>query len=504
MLEDLSVKVEHRLISAGTKKRVFPGQNQTGTVETFNMLDLYPPQSVAKRCVSLIRRLCPHLEAISGYFQEFMDGADGIVDGSAMFTELAQRLGQCYYLILRCLNVIISWHEFQKSEHQAMLEDAFKTLASRVQSADLTGPVTLEQLGKGAFEYIDKFAGSIPYFPPAVEHIQLLKSILRHVPDDQLRSRLGDIAKGYLKRSWNGADGSSEKGSKFNQGVETVLEAYLLNTKDVFKRLDNVVAAALNEVIEDGDRDGDTTRAFPTCNSQTFYVYYRAVFSGLIEATKEIASPTEEGGASPNAEEKLKRWAKSINLLGELVLAVKSINKRTVLSTCLKQGRQYVEVFLKSAMPLLDKQFKHHQNSCQNLLKNLQTSTRTLQHVCTHVKTARDAALAGYIPAMKKTLESLLYRVKAMLAANGCAEAFWLGNLKNRNLQGDEIHSQSSVQSDDYSRAPSPSSSSSSSSGEETEGGSDDEVTVMNSNSNNQDESEDEVSEREESVSPDF
>ncbi len=36
---------------------------------------------------------------------------------------------------------------------------------------------------------------------------------------------------------------------------------------------------------------------------------------------------------------------------------------------------------------------------------------------------------------MKKTLESFLYRVKAMLATNGQAGAFWLGNLKNRNLQ---------------------------------------------------------------------
>lgn len=30
-----------------------------------------------------------------------------------------------------------------------------------------------------------------------------------------------------------------------------------------------------------------------------------------------------------------------------------------------------------------------------------------------------------------------------MLAANGCVGAFWLGNLKNKNLQGEEILSQS-------------------------------------------------------------
>lgn len=77
--------------------------------------------------------------------------------------------------------------------------------------------------------------------------------------------------------------------------------------------------------------------------------------------------------------------------------------------------------------------------------------------MCTHAKTSRDANLAVYVPAMKKTLESLLYRVKAMLAANGCVGAFWLGNLKNKNLQGEEILSQSqeshSEESDDETAA---------------------------------------------------
>lgn len=41
-----------------------------------------------------------------------------------------------------------------------------------------------------------------------------------------------------------------------------------------------------------------------------------------------------------------------------------------------RYGRQYVEIFLKWAMPLLDKQFKHNQPFCQSLLKNLQVNLR--------------------------------------------------------------------------------------------------------------------------------
>ena len=35
-----------------------------------------------------------------------------------------------------------------------------------------------------------------------------------------------------------------------------------------------------------------------------------------------------------------------------------------------------------------------------------------------------------------------MYKVKAMLVVNKCSEAFWMGNLKNRDLKGEEILSQ--------------------------------------------------------------
>ena len=42
-----------------------------------------------------------------------------------------------------------------------------------------------------------------------------------------------------------------------------------------------------------------------------------------------------------------------------------------------------------------------------------------------------------------------MLRVKAMLAANNCVDSFWMGNLKNRDLQGEEILSQASVTDDE-------------------------------------------------------
>lgn len=47
----------------------------------------------------------------------------------------------------------------------------------------------------------------------------------------------------------------------------------------------------------------------------------------------------------------------------------------------------------------------------------------------------QDTSLTNHVPALKKSLELFLYRVKAMLTLNNCQEAFWMGNLKNRNLK---------------------------------------------------------------------
>lgn len=43
-------------------------------------------------------------------------------------------------------------------------------------------------------------------------------------------------------------------------------------------------------------------------------------------------------------------------------------------------------------------------------------------------------ALTNQVPMLKRSLEVFVFRVKAMLTVNKCLEAFWMGNLKNRDL----------------------------------------------------------------------
>jgi len=47
--------------------------------------------------------------------------------------------------------------------------------------------------------------------------------------------------------------------------------------------------------------------------------------------------------------------------------------------------------------------------------------------MCGHSKVTKDLSLTAHVPALKKTMEALIFRVKAMLEANRCLSAFWIG-----------------------------------------------------------------------------
>ena len=77
----------------------------------------------------------------------------------------------------------------------------------------------------------------------------------------------------------------------------------------------------------------------------------------------------------------------------------------------------------------------------------MQASSRQMQYVCSHSKIKKDVALSNHVPLLKRALESFVFRVKEMLALNNAVDVFWLGNLRQRDIQGQEIPSQIMSQS---------------------------------------------------------
>ena len=93
-------------------------------------------------------------------------------------------------------------------------------------------------------------------------------------------------------------------------------------------------------------------------------------------------------------------------------------------------------------MALIEKNFSKNKTDKVNMIRRLQKATRFLHRVCNEVKLSQNVGMSRHVPGVKKCLDELIYRVKAMCAANNAGQLFELGKLKNRNIRGEEILSQ--------------------------------------------------------------
>ncbi len=143
-------------------------------------------------------------------------------------------------------------------------------------------------------------------------------------------------------------------------------------------------------------------------------------------------------------ERDISNWKSAIDLLYDLMTVLKQdssrvYSSRTYVVPVLKHSIVYVDSFVRHCIPLLDRCFKGRRDECLDLLKKMQANTRLLQMVCNHSKIQNDPCMSRHVPALKRSLETVLYRVKGMLQLNGATELFTMAVLKNKDLQGREL-----------------------------------------------------------------
>lgn len=132
----------------------------------------------------------------------------------------------------------------------------------------------------------------------------------------------------------------------------------------------------------------------------------------------------------------------------------KAFSKQKAVLTCfLKHGRLAVEHFTKKWMPLLEEWLSDHQEDImREVMKSFQQGTRQLHTICSHGKAAQELGIAALVPKTKKTLETLMFRVKVMTEKLD-GEAFSVGNLKHRDIDGNVVSSQPDPMSEEEEEA---------------------------------------------------
>uniref|UniRef100_A0A8C1GLX2 FA complementation group D2 n=1 Tax=Cyprinus carpio TaxID=7962 RepID=A0A8C1GLX2_CYPCA len=428
LLEDMWRKLDFSLASAPAKKAPFL-KSKTDRAVGFAHLQQKNAKEIATYCIELLPTLCTHLENCHNHFQCWLACLhQGVVDAPGVDVKEQQLMCSAYQLLLQVLHTTFSWAGFSGPEHRALLKSALGVLAGRLKEDETD--LTLDQLSRHAFEYLQNFRSTVPSLNTALCLIQLLIVLSQYggLNHRTYREQITTLTKRFLCQEWVTASGEKERGNKYNDALQTLLSIYLEHTDDVLKAVEEIAGEGVPELLN-AAKDANS-RSWPTLNRQTFLVYYKSMMAVLERCVSSLCPKSIQVQS-----EKLLTWNLAVRDFHILINLVKMFDSRPVLTVCLKYGRLFLESFLKLGMPLLDYSFKKHKEDVQSLLKTFQLSTRQLHHMCGHSKIRQDTGLTNHVPALKKNLEQFVYRVKAMLTLNHCQEAFWLGNLKNRDLK---------------------------------------------------------------------
>ncbi|KAG7219243.1 hypothetical protein INR49_019191 [Caranx melampygus] len=405
LLEDMLRKLEFSLTAAPAKRAPFL-KGRTDRRVGFSHLQQRSSKDIASCCVQLLPALCSHLEDCHNHFQALLSENNGVVDGPATDVQEHQFMTSSFQLLLQILKTTFCWSGFSLPAQRSLLKKALGVLAERLK--EQCSDSTLEQLVKHSFKYLLNFCSTMPSLSTALCLTQLLCTVSdRGGNSASYREQIASVAKGFLSQEWVTAGGERERGNKFNEAVQTVLSIYLEHVDDILKAVEEIAGEGVTELLNTAK--DESSASWPTLNRQTFLVFYRVMMAELDKAVRRIPA----GRASDSSEtqsEKLLTWNLAVRDFHILVNLVKVFDSRPVLNVCLKED-------------------------VQSLLKTFQLSTRQLHHLCGHSKIHQDTSLTNHVPALKKSLELFVYRVKAMLMLNNCQEAFWMGNLKNRNLK---------------------------------------------------------------------
>lgn len=439
LLEDLTQKLDNMLTPVARRVPFLKSKGNRNI--GFSHLHQRSASEIAFRVVQLLNPMCNHLENIHNYFQCLTAENHGVVDGPGIKGQEYHTMSSCYLRLLQIFHGLFAWSGFCQLQNNNLLYSALGILTSRLKPGQRDQ--SMEELLRQSFHYLQNFHASIPSFQCALYLLRLLMVILeKSTAPAENKRQIASLAKQFLCRVW--PSGEKERSSIPNDQLQALLGIYLEHTDSVLKAIEEIAGVGVPELINSPKEASSST--FPTLTWTSFVIFFRVMMAELEKTVKGLQAGTAADSKQIH-EEKLLYWNMAVRDFSILINLIKVFDSRPVLFACLKYGRLFVEAFLKQCMPLLDFSFRKHREDVLSLLETFQLSTRLLHHLCGHSKIHQDTKLTKHVPLLKKTLELLVCRVKAMLILNNCREAFWLGNLKNRDLQGEEIISQNSQES---------------------------------------------------------
>ncbi|CDF77490.1 unnamed protein product [Chondrus crispus] len=276
----------------------------------------------------------------------------------------------------------------------------------------------------------------------------VLDSVYGHCSEmDQKRlgPQFSESAISVISHRWDIASLRSRRTQKLIPGI---VKIYVQTSTDPFRTAEDLrlkvvsmterQATLQNKPLETQNADGSSQRGasvLGTLTEQTVNAFTIAILEQYIWLFKSFRPRSFE-----DPEDAFQKMAEFMRT--ELPLYTLARQNQRMLGPVMRAGRTFVELFLKSCLPFLKENFKEHRSAVVQICKAHQKPTRVLQTFCAHSKFTRDSSLTGLVPPLRKSLELLLYRVKDLMQSHNATDAFQLGNLKHRDINGDVLNSQ--------------------------------------------------------------
>uniref|UniRef100_A0A182JZE5 Fanconi anemia group D2 protein n=1 Tax=Anopheles christyi TaxID=43041 RepID=A0A182JZE5_9DIPT len=368
-------------------------------------------------------------------------------------------LKSCYLWSLRLATALLSWKRFREHRGRVELARVLRLLVKKLteQEASPGDDLHVTELAKLLLKGLIVNESCFGDLSIAAQLCRMARAIGECVGDRTTASR--SIAR--FTRSVLIAPDIRTADAKAPQHFTTILDG-LMETVSL-KQLKQLVVDMRQDVsIDDkitnakpagGKSKGEEPNTVPN-TVRTFASFKRAqyalLFKGLCRAFLRVLQDEirirggASGGGGPNR--RLELWETACEATSELTAIVKRAQQAGSFGVYLRFAQIFIKLFLKSGLPALETILRCSAERASNLLSTLQTTTRYLHNVCCQTKVAKGAGSSAgalaQIPFVRESVETLVYRVKAALVANRCSAVFWMGNLKNKDMQGDLIASQ--------------------------------------------------------------
>ncbi|KAF9082104.1 Fanconi anemia group D2 protein [Mortierella sp. AD031] len=434
LLKDLLAKITFKL-PAPVAHNPFAKKSTAPAVNNPMLIRMSASEFMQK-----VLKIVPHIVTKTRIMLHLLHNDDEEMDG---FNEPVDYVAvrECLGISLKALLALLSWNELRGSDQKVLRLEMLKALAmdqkSEEQLSEIQNSINLSAVAVEAFNNVAKWREMTPNFETSAVLLEVIDKILDLVPPNQeTMAKASTLATEVLSYSWPSTN--IIKSDRLAYVLSQQIGKSNMRLEMINEYITSVLPTFLSE--EEG-----RSELHPMLTTQTFTTYTKVLHVQLA------------GLASEFLEEQFDSTELAFAHISDLSLCfqklaafVKSNDKREVLAVTLKHSKVFMEQFIKRVLPFMGVHFRGHQDTVARIFKNhLQAATRSLQNVCGHAKASREQSLTAMVPAIKKTMESLIFEVKLMLENNDASAAFWLGNLKHRNLAGEEISSQLPVISED-------------------------------------------------------